>query len=122
MRPERFELLLLTNMYGDIISDLCAGLVGGLGMVPGANLGKHCEVFESVHGSASDIAGKNIANPIAAILSAVMMLRHLDLNQAAERIERALFRVTTEGRGLTPDLGGMATTTEMTEEIIARLD
>ncbi len=122
LRPERLSLLLLTNMYGDIISDLCAGLVGGLGLVPGANLGKRCAVFESVHGSAPDIAGKNLANPIAAILSAVMMLRHLDLNPAADRIERALFVVTTEGRVLTPDLGGSATTTEMTEEIIKRLD
>ncbi len=122
MRPERFDLLLLTNMYGDIISDLCAGLVGGLGMVPGANLGKRCAVFESVHGSAPDIAGKNLANPIAATLSAVMMLRYLDLNQAADRIEQALFAVTTEGKVLTPDLGGAATTTEVAEEIIARLD
>ena len=122
MRPERFELLLLTNMYGDIISDLCAGLVGGLGLVPGANLGKRCAVFESVHGSAPDIAGKNCANPIAAILSALMMLRHLDLNQDADRIERALFAVTAAGKVLTPDLGGAATTTQMTEEIIARLD
>ena len=122
MRPERFELLLLTNMYGDIISDLCAGLVGGLGLVPGANLGKRCAVFESVHGSAPDIAGKNCANPIAAILSALMMLRHLDLNQDADRIEQALFAVTAAGKVLTPDLGGAATTTQMTEEIIARLD
>ncbi len=122
MRPERFELLLLTNMYGDIISDLCAGLVGGLGLVPGANLGKRCAVFESVHGSAPDIAGKNCANPIAAILSALMMLRHLDLNQDADRIERALFAVTAAGKVVTPDLGGAATTTQMTEEIIARLD
>ena len=122
MRPERFELLLLTNMYGDIISDLCAGLVVGLGLVPGANLGKRCAVFESVHGSAPDIAGKNCANPIAAILSALMMLRHLDLNQDADRIERALFAVTAAGKVVTPDLGGAATTTQMTEEIIARLD
>ena len=122
MRPERFDLLLLTNMYGDIISDLCAGLVGGLGMVPGANLGKRSAVFESVHGSAPDIAGKNVANPFAAILSAVMMLRHMDLDAAADRIERALFSVTLEGKVLTPDLGGAATTTEVTEEIIKRLD
>ena len=91
-------------------------------MVPGANLGKRHAVFESVHGSAPDIAGKNLANPIAAILSAIMMLRHLDLNRDADRIEQALFAVTLEGKVLTRDLGGTASTSDLSDEIIAKLD
>jgi isocitrate dehydrogenase (NAD+) len=111
----------MPNLYGDIVSDLCAGLVGGLGVVPGANLGTDYAVFEAVHGSAPDIAGKNLANPTAIILSAVMMLRHIDEGAAAERIESAVHRVLEEGKQVTADLGGHGTTTGMTEAIVAAL-
>src|SRR6202030_51699 len=106
MRPETFDLLLLPNLYGDIVSDLAAGLVGGLGVVPGANMGTEYAVFEAVHGSAPDIAGKNVANPTAIILSAVMMLHHIDEDAAADRIEAAVRRVLAKGEQTTPDLGG----------------
>jgi isocitrate dehydrogenase (NAD+) len=122
MRPEQFDVMLLPNLYGDIVSDLCAGLVGGLGIVPGANLGEHAAVFEAVHGSAPDIAGKNLANPTALLLSAVMMLRHLGEQAAAERILTALSGVLMAGRVRTRDLGGTATTTEFTQEICRALD
>jgi isocitrate dehydrogenase (NAD+) len=117
MHPEKFDVLLLPNLYGDIVSDLCAGLVGGLGVVPGANIGEDCAVFEAVHGSAPDIADKNLANPTALLLSAVMMLEHLGEHQRAERIRTALSQVLTEGRVRTHDLGGQATTTAFTDEI-----
>jgi isocitrate dehydrogenase (NAD+) len=117
MRPEQFDVLLLPNLYGDIVSDLCAGLVGGLGVVGAANLGLECAVFEAVHGSAPDIAGKNLANPTALLLSAVMMLRHLDEGAAADRIMHALGTVFTEGRERTRDLGGTTPTTAFADTV-----
>ncbi len=121
LNPERFDILLLTNMYGDIVSGLCAGLVGGLGLVAGANVGEKCAVFEAVHGSAPDIAGKNLANPLALIFTSVLMLRHLGMIDQADRIERAVLAVTAEGVALTRDLGGKASTTEMTEAVVEKL-
>ena len=117
MFPERFDVLLLPNLYGDIVSDLCAGLVGGLGVVPGANMGIDSAVFEAVHGSAPDIANKNLANPTALLLSALMMLDHLGERQAADRIRAALGRVLTEGTVRTRDLGGTASTTEFADAV-----
>jgi isocitrate dehydrogenase (NAD+) len=121
MFPERFDVLLLPNLYGDIVSDLCAGLVGGLGVVPGANLGTDCAVFEAVHGSAPDIANKNLANPTALLLSGLMLLRHIGDGERARRIAEALERVLTAGAVMTRDLGGSATTTEFTEAICREL-
>lgn len=121
MHPEQFDILVLGNLYGDIISDLAAGLVGGLGVVPGANLGEEVAVFESVHGSAPDIAGKGIANPMATILSANMMLRHIGEGRAADRIQAALVLFLSERQYLTPDLGGKATTDEMVAGIIKKI-
>jgi isocitrate dehydrogenase (NAD+) len=121
-RPERFDVMVTTNLYGDIISDLCAGLVGGLGVAPGANIGEKCAVFESVHGSAPDIAGKGLANPTALLMSALMMLRHLGENDVAGRIGKALIRVLKDGRCLTRDLGGTAGTSEFTSAVIANLE
>jgi isocitrate dehydrogenase (NAD+) len=115
-------VLLLPNLYGDIVSDLCAGLVGGLGIVPGANLGVDAAVFEAVHGSAPDIAGKNIANPTALLQSAVLLLRHIGETEAAGRIDAALREVLRAGAARTPDLGGTATTTEFTDAICRTLD
>src|SRR6187549_1767676 len=111
MHPERLDVLLLPNLYGDIVSDLCAGLVGGLGVVPGANLGLEIGVFEAVHGSAPDIADQNLANPTALLLSGLMMLEHIGEQAAAARIRAALARVLAEGKVRTRDLGGTATTT-----------
>jgi isocitrate dehydrogenase (NAD+) len=108
MHPERLDVLLLPNLYGDIVSDLSAGLVGGLGVVPGANIGVDSAVFEAVHGSAPDIADKNLANPTALLLSALMMLEHIGETEGAERIRAALSRVLVEGRIRTRDLGGQA--------------
>ena len=122
MRPQQFDVLLLENLYGDIISDLAAGLVGGLGLVPGANLGERCAVFEAVHGSAPDIAGQNIANPTALMLSSILMLRHLGQFDAADRVERAIHQVYREGRRLTQDVGGAATTDQFTEAVIGALE
>jgi len=119
--PTPFDVILLENLYGDIVSDLASGLVGGLGMVPGANIGEAAAVFEAVHGSAPDIAGKNVANPIALILSAVLMLRHLQEHAAAERIMRATLAVLADGRVRTRDLGGSAGTTDVRDAIIAHL-
>ena len=116
--PRAFDVLLLENLYGDIVSDLCAGLVGGLGMVPGANYGERGAIFEAVHGTAPDIAGKNIANPVAAILSGAMLADYLGYENAASRIRKATGGVLRAGHTLTPDLGGSATTTEMTEAIL----
>ena len=121
MRPQQFDVLLLENLYGDIISDLAAGLVGGLGLVPGANLGEKCAVFEAVHGSAPDIAGRKLANPTALMLSAVLMLRHLGQEAAADRVARAIDRVYTERRHLTRDVGGSASTDEFTKALIGEL-
>ncbi|MHB8419163.1 MAG: isocitrate/isopropylmalate dehydrogenase family protein [Myxococcales bacterium] len=119
--PGRYDVLLLENLYGDIVSDLCAGLVGGLGLVPGANLGEKTAVFEAVHGSAPDIAGKGIANPTACLRSASLMLRHLGEPEAAARVDRAIDRVLGGGGPRTPDLGGKATTAEYTQALIAAL-
>src|SRR4029453_5646354 len=119
--PERYDVLLMENLYGDIISDLCAGLVGGLGVVPGANIGERTAVFEAVHGTAPDIAGKNLANPTALMMSAVLMLGWLGLDEASRRFDRALNRVYSEGRVRTHDLGGSATTREFTDAVIAAM-
>ena len=121
MKPEIFDGLLLPNLYGDIVSDLAAGLVGGLGVAPGANIGPECAMFEAVHGSAPDIAGKDIANPMAAILSAAMMLRYINQPQAADKVEKALMAVLAEKRDVTADLGGDAGTRRMTAAVIAKL-
>ena len=118
MRPETFDVLLLPNLYGDIVSDLAAGLVGGLGIVPGANMGEKHAVFEAVHGSAPDIAGKGIANPTAMMLSAVMMLIHLKEHAAAQRLQSAVEKVYAEHKHMTPDVGGTAGTREFTDAVI----
>ena len=122
MRPETFDVLLLENLYGDIVSDLCAGLVGGLGLVPAANLGDTHAIFEAVHGSAPDIAGRDIANPTALMQSAVLMLAHLGEQEAAQRLQGAIERVYAEGHVRTRDLGGKATTTEFTDAVIAAME
>jgi isocitrate dehydrogenase (NAD+) len=119
--PEKFDVMVMENLYGDIVSDLCAGLVGGLGVVPGANLGERCGVFEAVHGTAPDIAGKGLANPTALLMSAVMMLHWMNLPAEAGRLERALATVHGEGRARTVDLGGKAGTREFTDAVIAAL-
>ncbi|TFH00264.1 MAG: isocitrate/isopropylmalate dehydrogenase family protein [Calditrichales bacterium] len=121
MRPEQFDVMVLTNLYGDIISDLAAGLVGGLGIVPGANIGDDYAVFESVHGSAPDITGKGIANPLATIASAVLMLRHLGEESIAARIRAAITLLLAKRKYLTPDLGGHSTTHEITEALIDKI-
>jgi isocitrate dehydrogenase (NAD+) len=122
MVPEKFDVLLLPNLYGDIVSDLAAGLVGGLGVVPGANMGEDCAVFEAVHGSAPDIANKNLANPTALLLSALMMLDHLGERQASDRIRAALKRVLLAGQVRTRDLGGQATTTEFADAVCREIE
>ncbi len=118
MHPERFDMLLLSNLYGDIVSDLAAGLVGGLGVVPGANLGDQCAIFEAVHGSAPDIAGKGIANPLAIIFSGILLLRRMGKDDVADRIRDAAFTVLKRGEVRTPDLGGNAKTMEFAEAIV----
>ena len=120
--PTQFEVIVTTNLFGDILSDLCAGLVGGLGVAPGANIGDSCAVFEPVHGSAPKHAGTNKANPSATILSAVLMLKHLGEKQEAERITKAIKDVFQEGVSTTYDLGGSASTYEMSEAIIEKMD
>jgi len=120
MSPEMFDMLLLENLYGDIVSDLAAGLVGGLGVVPGANLGPEVAVFEAVHGNAPDIAGKNSANPTALLLSTILMLRHLALDALADRVERALLATIAAGIK-TPDIGGSAGTKQFATAIAERL-
>jgi isocitrate dehydrogenase (NAD+) len=122
LKPELFDVLLLENLYGDIVSDLCAGLVGGLGVVGAANLGLEIAVFEAVHGSAPDIAGKMLANPTALLLSAVLMLRHIDEGAAADRVTQALRAVLADGRVRTRDLGGTASTLEYADAIVDRLN
>ncbi|MBV9927660.1 MAG: isocitrate dehydrogenase (NAD(+)) [Acidobacteria bacterium] len=118
MRPEQFDIMLLENLYGDIVSDLCAGLIGGLGLVPGANIGELGAVFEAVHGSAPDIAGQGIANPTALLQSAILMLRHLGEREAAERIEKAMLKVYTDGQVRTRDVGGTSHTDEFAQAVI----
>src|SRR2546421_5151300 len=121
IRPEQFDVLLCENLYGDIVSDLCAGLIGGLGLVPGANIGEKGAVFEAVHGSAPDIAGQGIANPTALLQSAILMLTHIEERQASERIESALLKVFEEGKVRTRDIGGSATTDEFADAIIKKI-
>jgi isocitrate dehydrogenase (NAD+) len=121
MAPEKFDVLLLPNLYGDIVSDLAAGLVGGLGVVPGANIGSECAVFEAVHGSAPDIADKNLANPTALLLSGLMMLDYIGEREKGAHIRAALGRVLTAGKVRTRDMGGTASTTEFTDAICTEL-
>jgi len=118
LNPQQFDVLLMENLYGDIVSDLAAGLVGGLGVVPSANIGEHGALFEAVHGTAPDIAGKNLANPTALLLSAIMMLRHIGEDTAALRIENALNATLSERKTITRDLGGTATTAEFAQAVI----
>ncbi|XP_019893396.1 probable isocitrate dehydrogenase [NAD] subunit alpha, mitochondrial isoform X1 [Musca domestica] len=119
--PNKYDVLVMPNLYGDILSDMCAGLVGGLGLTPSGNMGLNGALFESVHGTAPDIAGKDLANPTALLLSAVMMLRHMELNSHADKIEQACFAVIKEGKYLTGDLGGKAKCSEFTNEICSKL-
>src|SRR5580658_3052357 len=121
MNPFQYDTLLLENLYGDIVSDLCAGLVGGLGLAPGANLGVDCAIFEAVHGSAPDIAGKDVANPTALLQSAILMLRYLDEAAAADKAQKALETVYSAGKTLTRDVGGTAGTTQFTDAILAAM-
>ncbi len=121
MRPEQFDVLVMENLYGDILSDLCAGLIGGLGLAPGANIGEQGAVFEAVHGSAPDIAGQGIANPTAILMSGLMMLRHIGETDAASRIEKAMFGVFADGKYLTRDLGGTTNTADFASAIIDKL-
>lgn len=121
MDPSQFDVIVTTNLFGDIISDLCAGLVGGLGMAPGANIGEKCAIFEAVHGSAPDIAGQNLANPCSVILASIQMLEHLEMQDKAEKIRHALRDVIESGDRTTRDLGGTHGTTDFTQAILERL-
>jgi isocitrate dehydrogenase (NAD+) len=121
MNPHQFDVIVTTNLFGDILSDLCAGLVGGLGMAPGANIGKDCAIFEAVHGSAPDIAGKNLANPTSVILASVQMLEYLNLGEQAEKIRHALKDVIESGDRTTSDLGGTHGTSDFTQAMLDRL-
>ncbi len=121
MNPHQYDVLLLENLYGDILSDLCAGLVGGLGLVAGANLGENHAIFEAVHGSAPDIAGQGIANPTAVLLASIMLLRYIGQAESADRVQAALRKVYSEHRALTRDVGGSASTREFTAAVIAAL-
>jgi len=121
INPQQFDILLCENLYGDIISDLCGGLVGGLGLVPGANLGRKSAIFEPVHGSAPDIAGKGIANPTAMMLAAAMMLRHLGEQSAGDRIEAAVIKALQSKKASTPDVGGSGTTQSFTRAVLRAL-
>jgi len=122
MNPYQYDVLVMPNLYGDIVSDLCAAFVGGLGLVPGANLGEHCAIFEAVHGSAPDIAGKDLANPTAVLQSAILMLRHLGETDAADRLHTALEKTYKEKLHLTRDVGGKSGTREFTDEVIKNLE
>ena len=121
MTPDEFDVIVTTNLFGDILSDLCAGLVGGLGMAPGANIGEDAAIFEAVHGSAPDIAGKNLANPTSVILASIQMLEHLGMGDTAERIRSAVADVIKSGDRTTRDLGGSHGTTDFTQAVIERL-
>ncbi len=121
MNPFQYDTLLLENLYGDIVSDLCAGLVGGLGLVPGANLGHDCAIFEAVHGSAPDIAGQDIANPTALLQSAVLMLHHLNEEAAANKVQKAVETVYAERKTLTRDVGGHAGTSQFADAVLAAM-
>ena len=120
-RPQQFDVIVTENLYGDILSDLCAGLVGGLGVVPGANIGDKAAIFEAVHGSAPDIAGQNKANPTALLQSAVMMLQHIGENAKADAIMKALIAALSDINARTGDLGGKGTTVSFTDAIIQKL-
>ena len=120
--PERFDVLVTTNLFGDILSDLTAGLVGGLGLVAGANIGEHAAIFEAVHGTAPDIAGKGVANPTAVMLAAAMLLDRIGQRERARRLEATIRAVIAEGKELTPDLGGSGSTRSFTDRIVARLN
>ncbi len=122
MRPSQFDVVVMENLYGDIVSDLCAGLIGGLGLAPGANIGENTATFEAVHGSAPDIAGQGIANPTALMLSAVMMLKHIDEFEAAKRMEDAMMKVFEEGKIRTKDLGGESTTATFANAVISNME
>jgi isocitrate dehydrogenase (NAD+) len=121
LEPTRFDVLVMENLFGDVISDLCSGLVGGLGLVPGANIGSRYAVFEAVHGSAPDLAGKGLANPIAVIRSAALLLQYIGQARSAERIEEAVRRTLRAGRGLTRDLGGDGTTATITQQLMSHM-
>jgi len=121
MRPEQFDVMVMENLYGDIVSDLCAGLIGGLGLAPGANIGELGAVFEAVHGSAPDIAGQGVANPTALLMSAIEMLRHIGERDAADRIQAAMLGVFADGKWITRDLGGTAKTNEFARAICEKL-
>ena len=121
MNPTRFDVMLMQNLYGDIISDLCAGLVGGLGVVPGANVGDQIAVFEAVHGTAPDIEGKGLANPLAVLNSAILMLDYVGEQKLARQIEEAVWQVLEEGTHKTTDIGGRASTSEFTAAVIDKL-
>ncbi len=122
MDPTPYDLLVMENLSGDVVSDLCAGLVGGLGLVPGANIGSRYAVFEAVHGSAPDIAGQGLANPIALVRSAAMMLDYIGQGKSARRIENAVREVLAAGVGLTPDLGGKFDTATLTRQLVMQAD
>jgi isocitrate dehydrogenase (NAD+) len=122
MNPYQYDVLVMENFYGDILSDLCAAFVGGLGLVPGANIGTHCAIFEAVHGSAPDIAGKDIANPTAVLQSAILMLRHMGEVEAADKIHKALERTYKDKWRLTRDVGGTAGTSEFADAVIANME
>lgn len=119
--PYADKVLVMPNLYGDILSDMCAGLIGGLGLTPSGNIGDECSIFEAVHGSAPDIAGKGLANPTALLLSSIMMLRHMNLNDEADKVEKAIFKTLAQGKALTGDLGGKAKTHEYAQAIIDNL-
>ena len=121
MNPQQFDVMVMENLYGDIVSDLCAGLIGGLGLAPGANIGEAGAVFEAVHGSAPDIAGQGVANPTAVLMSAILMLKHIGERDAADRIEKAMLEVFAEGATITKDLGGTAKTADFANAIIDKL-
>jgi isocitrate dehydrogenase (NAD+) len=122
LNPYQYDILLTENLYGDILSDLCSAFVGGLGLVPGANLGKECAIFEAVHGSAPDIAGKDMANPTALLQSAVLMLHHINEKAAAERVQSAIEQVYREGKVLTRDVGGTAGTNTFADAVLEAMD
>lgn len=122
MNPYQYDVIVTENLYGDILSDLCSGLIGGLGLVPGANLGTECAIFEAVHGSAPDIAGKDMANPTAVLQSAVLMLRHLDEAETADKVQTALEQVYADGRTLTRDVGGTSGTRAFKDAVLAAMD
>jgi isocitrate dehydrogenase (NAD+) len=122
LKPETFDVMVMENLFGDILSDLTSGLVGGLGLTPSANIGERGAVFEAVHGTAPDIAGRGLANPTAVILSAALMLRHLRQDEPADRIEAAVRKVITAGRHVTGDLGGRSSTDEYTDALVAAVE